>query len=154
MSSRGHKQSNQGHQAKMNSSDWSGLENQDSEDGWTRVLHKSSRKKLRNQKKSKDGERKQHKADYSALPSEGRSRSSSTSRARSRSRDSDSPLEQEQRELKQAGAREVADNGSDAKSKSGKRSRSGSKPPAGHRSRWSFSLLLTRKWYPFNFRSP
>jgi hypothetical protein len=22
------------------------------------------------------------------------------------------------------------------------------------RSRWSFSLLLTRKWYPFNFRSP
>ncbi len=109
MSSRERKQSNQGHQAKMNSSDWSGLENQDSEDGWTRVLHKSSRKKLRNQKKSKDGERKQHKADNSALPSEGRSRSSSSSRARSRSRDSDSPLEQEQRELKQAGAREVAD---------------------------------------------
>jgi len=132
MSSRERKQSNQGHQAKMNSSDWSGLENQDSEDGWTRVLHKSSRKKLRNQKKSKDGERKQHKADNSALPSEGRSRSSSSSRARSRSRDSDSPLEQEQRELKQAGAREVADNGSDAKSKSGKRSRSGSKPLAGH----------------------
>ena len=53
----------QGYRAKMNSSDWSGLESFNSEDGWTQVLSKSSKKMLR--KKQKDQQEHQSEVDSS-----------------------------------------------------------------------------------------
>jgi len=82
----------------MNSSDWSGLKSSDSEDGWTPVLSKSSKRMLR---KKQDGvERKQREAGNSAPDAEHRSRSNSRSRVPSHSREpsssSDNALRNEQ----------------------------------------------------------
>jgi hypothetical protein len=82
----GAKQIIQGHQAKMNSSDWSGLE-EESAEGWTQVFSKSSKKMLR--KKQKLQEKKSSERNAQDLSSESRSRSRSASRSRSESRDAD-----------------------------------------------------------------
>ncbi len=46
-------QSNQGHRAKMNSSDRSGFDHEDSGD-WTTVISKSSRRKLQKKQRSQE----------------------------------------------------------------------------------------------------
>jgi hypothetical protein len=68
-------------QAKMNSSDWSGL--QEDSDGFTQVLSKSSKKMLR--KKQKRQARQQAEGDSPGPVSNRRSRSGSASRSQSRS---------------------------------------------------------------------
>jgi hypothetical protein len=139
-------ESNQGHQAKMNSSDWSGLESQNSEDGWTQVLSKSSKKMLR--KKQRVIKNKQRKGEDPTATSERCSRSNSRSRGRSRSlvarsssedelREEPAPLMEDQSAVQQRAVDEtissaIQDGAADesvSTNKPVKRSRSASKAP-------------------------
>jgi len=52
----GNEQSNQGHRAKMNSSDRSGLIQEDIAEGWTQVIGKRDKKKLRKEQKKQEQE--------------------------------------------------------------------------------------------------
>jgi len=52
----GNEQSNQGHRAKMNSSDRSGLIQENIAEGWTQVIGKRDKKKLRKEQKKQEQE--------------------------------------------------------------------------------------------------
>ena len=71
----GVEESNQGHRAKMNSSDRSGLEG---EEGWTTVLSKSSKKMLRKQQRREDNQSNRRSASKSGDRVRTRSRSASS----------------------------------------------------------------------------
>ncbi len=130
MSTKRAHESNQGHQAKMNSSDWSGLKslNSEDEDGWTQVLSKSSKRKLL--KKQKQIGRKEPKVDNSAPDAEFRSRSNARSRAPSGSGEPISPsqdvlLREQDLLVPEPGTvQETAAEARASRTKPGKRSRS------------------------------
>ena len=71
----GVEESNQGHRAKMNSSDRSGLEG---EEGWTKVLSKSSKKMLRKQQRREENQSNRRSASKSGDRVRTRSRSASS----------------------------------------------------------------------------
>ena len=71
----GVEESNQGHRAKMNSSDRSGLED---EEGWTEVLSKSNKKMLRKQQRREDNQSGRRSASKSGDRVRTRSRSASS----------------------------------------------------------------------------
>jgi hypothetical protein len=131
MSTESAHESNQGHQAKMNSSDWSGLQDSDAEGGWTSVVSKSSKRMLRKKQNHMKG--KQPKVDNSSSDTELSSRSNPRSRAPSRfgepSSSSENALRDDQGPLAQelAVVQEAAAGESVSISKRGKRSRSTSK---------------------------